>query len=271
MVKLSRRKLIAASAGVLASSAMPVLANTSKDSKIDKPPIVLVHGAWHGAWAWIKTTPLLIDAGYSVTPLDLSGLGANYHRQSPDIGMHVHGQDILNHLYFNDIRDAVVVGHSYGGAALSQAVANDQEQRITHAVYLDAFLPDKGESVAGFQPKENQAQFELAAEKGSMIPARAQDTWEKYWGLKGENAEWSAPRMKPMSARCFTEAVEGEPFSSGIRRTYMRCTQNDNALFDKFSEKAKNDNRFIQIDVDGHHNVMVIDPIVMRDSLIGAL
>lgn len=271
MTKLSRRNFMVAGGSLLAACMLTSVSNANSTSEGRRPHICLVHGAWHGAWAWVRFTPLLVEAGYSVSTLDLSGLGANAHRQAAEIGLHIHGQDVLNHLFFNDIRDAVVVAHSYGGAVLSQALAGDKEQRIAHAIWLDAFLPGKGESVAGFQAPEEKAKFEAAAAKGEMIPARPRETWEKMWGLTGENAEWSAPRMRPMSARCFTEAVEGDPFESKIRRTYMRCVQNKNVLFDKFSAKAKMDNRFAQTDVDGHHNVMVIDPLQMRDSLISVL
>ena len=239
MFEISRRNFLIASACMVA---VPTLANVV--SAHDAPPkgrphIVLVHGAWHGAWAWKKLVPLLIAEGYPVSTLDLSGLGANAHRQAPEIGLHVHGQDVINHLFFNDLKDCVVVAHSYGGAVLSQAVSQDKEKRIAHAVYLDAFLPGKGESVAGYQPAEDRAKFEDAAKAGKMIPPRPRETWEKMWGLTGEGAEWSAPRMRPMSARCFTEAVQGDPFERKMRRTYMRCMQNKNALLRDSRQRRK--------------------------------
>ena len=271
MSEISRRNFLIASTGMIA---VPTFANVVRAQSAPsegRPHIVLVHGAWHGAWAWKKLVPLLIAEGYPVSTLDLSGLGANAHRQAPEIGLHVHGQDVINHLFFNDLKDCVVVAHSYGGAVLSQAVSQDKEKRIAHAVYLDAFLPGKGESVAGYQPAEDQAKFEAAAKSGKMIPPRPRETWEKMWGLTGEGAEWSAPRMRPMSARCFTEAVQGDPFERKMRRTYMRCMQNKNALFARFSAETKKDKRFVSTEVDGHHNVMEIDPPTMRDALLAVL
>ncbi|MGI9523324.1 MAG: alpha/beta fold hydrolase [Hyphomicrobiaceae bacterium] len=268
MPKLTRRETLAAGAlSVVAPAILSMKANAAGS----KSHICLVHGAWHGAWAWTRVVPLLIEKGFSVSALDLSGLGANAHRQSLDIGLHVHGQDILSHLFFNDYRDAVVVGHSYGGGALSQALAGDKEGRIAHAIYLDAFLLAEGEAVAAFQNKEVREGMERSAAEGKMIPPRARETWEKIWGLKGEPAEFSAPRMRPMSPRCFLEQVQGDPFDGKARLTYMRCKQNDNDVFKAFSKKAKADSRFTTADIDGHHNVMVIDPLRMRDDLIGVL
>ena len=268
MPQLTRRETLVA--GVLAVAA-PAIVSSRTNATSSKPHICLVHGAWHGARAWTRAMPLLIEKGYSVSALDLSGLGANAHRQSLDIGLHVHGQDILNHLFFNDYRDAVVVGHSYGGGALSQALAADKEGWIAHAIYLDAFLLAQGEAVAGYQSKEVREGMAKAAAEGKMIPPRPRETWEKIWGLTGEVAEFSAPRMRPMSPRCFLEKVQGNPFDGKARLTYMRCSQNDNEVFKAFSEKAIADSRFDAAEIDGHHNVMVIDPPRMRDALIGVL
>ena len=74
-----------------------------------------------------------------------------------------------------------------------------------------------------------------------------------------------------MSARCFTETVQGDPFKREMRRTYMRCMQNKNPLFARFSAQTKADKKFASTEVDGHHNVMEIDPPTMRDALLEVL
>ncbi len=270
----SRRKFIAAAVaapvvGVMALNGSLKL-NVARAQGIRRH-ICLVHGAWHGGWAWTQFAPLLEDAGYEVSHPDLSGLGANSHRQAPEIGLHVHGRDVLNHLYFNDIRDAVVVGHSYGGCVLSEALAGDDEGRISHAVYLDALIPKKGESLATFTPPNEKANFEKSAENGGMIPPRPQEVWEKIWGLTGESAAFAGPRLRPMSARCFTEAVQGDPFKRDLPRTFLRCVKNINPLFDRFYTQAKSDKRFNHREINGHHDVMVIDPKRLMEALLEIL
>ena len=264
MTELTRRYFFATGVAALAASASTRLVNAQGS----RPHICLVHGAWHGAWAWKRLMPLLIKEGYSVSAPDLSGLGANAHRQAPEIGLHVHGSDVLNHLYFNDIRDAVIVGHSYGGCVLSQALAGDDEDRIAHAVYLDALVPGAGESLASFVPAQVREKFEADTVNNAMIPPRPPELWEKMWGLTGEAAEFAGPRLRPMSARCFTESVQGDPFQRDVRLTYLRCIQNKNPLFDKFAAQTKTDPRFNYGEIDGHHDVMVIDPPRMRDALL---
>jgi len=259
-------KLAAAGAVTAAGASANVPASAVAQTK--GRHFVLVHGAWHGAWAWMRTAPLLIAAGHTVSAPDLSGLGANEHRQAPEVGLHVHGRDILNHLYFNDIRDAIVVGHSYGGCVLSQVLAGDADGRVAHAVYLDALVPAEGEALASHIPPKVKANFEKAAAAGAMIPPRPPELWEKMWGLTGETAEFAGPRLRPMSARCFTETVQGDPYARDVRRTFLRCVQNQNRLFDKFSAQTKADARFEHGEIDGHHDVMVIAPRVMADALL---
>ena len=105
MSEISRRNFLIASACMIAVPTLTNVVSAHGTPPEGRPHIVLVHGAWHGAWAWKKLVPLLIAEGYPVSTLDLSGLGANAHRQAPEIGLHVHGKDVINHLFFNDLND----------------------------------------------------------------------------------------------------------------------------------------------------------------------
>ena len=263
MTGVSRRHAFAIGAATLAA---PVLATSVKAAN-SGANIVLVHGAWHGAWAWKDVVPLLTQKGFRVSALDLSGLGANYHRQSPEIGLHVHAQDVLNHLLFNDINDALVVAHSYGGGVLSEALVGDTEGRIGHALYLDAFRLGEGQSVAGIQSAELVEGMKKAQQSGQMIPPRPVETWEEIWGMVGPAVKFAEPRVKPMSPNCFLETVRGDPFSGERRYTYMRCSQNDNPHFKGFLQASEADPRFLATEVDGHHNIMVLDPPRMAEAI----
>lgn len=263
MKDVPRRQAIALGAATLAT---PFLATSVKAGSAGAN-IVLVHGAWHGAWAWKDVVPLLTQKGFQVSTLDLSGLGANYHQQSPDIGLYVHAQDVLNHLFFNDIDDALVVAHSYGGGVLSEALVGDSEGRISHALYLDAFRLEEGQSVAGVQSDELVDGMMKAQQSGQMIPPRPLETWENIWGMVGPAVNFAEPRVKPMSPNCFLETVRGDPFAGERRYTYMRCSQNDNAHFKAFLQASEADPRLHATEVDGHHNIMVLDPSRMGEAI----
>src|ERR1700739_537642 len=74
---------------------------------------VLVHGAWHGGWCWQRVTPRLRAAGHEVFTPTLTGLGERSHLASPEIDLNTHVQDVVNVLAYEDLRQVIVVGHSY--------------------------------------------------------------------------------------------------------------------------------------------------------------
>ena len=85
-----------------------------------------------------------------ITP-NLTGLGEREHLSSPDIGLTTHIQDVLAVLEFEDLRDVVLVGHSYGGAVVT-GVADRARDRIRRLIYPDAFVLRDGQSLRDVCP-----------------------------------------------------------------------------------------------------------------------
>ena len=107
---------------------------------------VLVHGAWSGSFGWHLLAPLLRAAGHDVTTPSLTGLGERAHLATPQTNLTTHVTDVVNHFEFEDLRDVVLVGHSYGGMVVTGAVDKIGD-RVKHLVYLDAFVPQDGQAV----------------------------------------------------------------------------------------------------------------------------
>ena len=107
---------------------------------------VLVHGGWHGGWCWRKTARRLRDQGHDVFTPTLTGLGERAHLMSAAINLDTHIQDVANVIDYEDLDDVVLVGHSYGGMIIP-GVAERLPGRIASLVYLDAFVPDDGDSL----------------------------------------------------------------------------------------------------------------------------
>lgn len=107
---------------------------------------VLVHGAWHGGWAWDQVRPILESHGHSVHTPTLIGLGERAHLISRDITLDTMIEDITQRLIDEELNDAILVGHSFAGAVIS-GVAEQVPDRIQQLVYLDASLPEGGESM----------------------------------------------------------------------------------------------------------------------------
>jgi pimeloyl-ACP methyl ester carboxylesterase len=121
-------------------------AQVQKTETPAKPTIVIVHGAWGGAWAFKRVEALLREKGFNVYRPQLTGLGERVHLARPDIGLSTHVEDVVNTILFEDLHDITLVGHSYGGMVIT-GVADRVPDRIKRLVYLDALLPNDGESV----------------------------------------------------------------------------------------------------------------------------
>ena len=107
---------------------------------------VLVHGAWGGGWDWRPVSDILTSRGHRVFRVTLTGLGERAHLASPDIGLETHITDVINTMLYENLRDVTLVGHSYGGMVIT-GVADRIPDRLAHLAYVDAFVPEDGESV----------------------------------------------------------------------------------------------------------------------------
>src|SRR3954452_10633896 len=96
--------------------------------------LVLVHEAWHGAWCWTRLRPILKAEGYRVWIPTLTGLGEKANLATPDIGVETHVLDLVELLEGNDLRDAVVVAHSYAGIPVT-VVADRSAERLAAVIY----------------------------------------------------------------------------------------------------------------------------------------
>jgi pimeloyl-ACP methyl ester carboxylesterase len=83
---------------------------------------VLVHGASGGGWDWKTMDELLTADGHTVYRPTLTGLGENVHLSNPDIDLTTHINDIANVILFEDLKDVVLVGHSYGGMVITGVI-----------------------------------------------------------------------------------------------------------------------------------------------------
>jgi len=199
---------------------------------------VLVHGAWAGAHGFRKVRPLLRLAGHDVTTPSLTGLGERVHLSGPQVGLRTHIEDVVNHVLYEDLDDIVLLGFSYGGMVVTGSLAHIGD-RVSHLVYLDAFVPDDGDSVRtmlGAPP--GGAPIELGAQWSVVAASREYDD--------PQDAVWSEARRVPHPARCFAEPVhlaqplEAFPFT----RTYIKATADSpdapgNANFWATAERAK--------------------------------
>jgi pimeloyl-ACP methyl ester carboxylesterase len=173
---------------------------------------VLVHGAFGGAHGWHKVRPLLWAQGHQVFSPSLTGIGERAHLASPQVTLRTHIQDVVNCVQYEDLRDIVLVGFSYGGNVITGCI-NLIADRIAHMVYLDAALPKDGES-----SRPASIAFGLGEEWLLQGPPRVYED--------AAEAEWAAPRRSPQPLSTMTEPVHlSKPIEEwSFTRTYIAAT-----------------------------------------------
>jgi pimeloyl-ACP methyl ester carboxylesterase len=165
---------------------------------------VLVHGGWHGGWCWKRVTPYLRDSGHTVYTPTLTGLGERSHLASPEINLSTHIQDILNVLIYEDLTDVVLVGHSYSGMVIA-GVADRAPERVTRLVYLDAFVPEDGQSLRDIlrPPHGEGVNLESLLVDGWRLPY---PFLERPFGITSEvDKQWVLDKITPQPANTLLE------------------------------------------------------------------
>jgi pimeloyl-ACP methyl ester carboxylesterase len=125
---------------------------------------VVVHGGWDGGWAWTTVAQKLRALGHEVFTPKLTGFGERAHLARPKIDLDVHILDVTNVLHYEDLHGVVLVGNSSGGMVIT-GVAEKVPERIEHLIYLDAFVPQDGESIFDMVGAEARAALLQAAEE----------------------------------------------------------------------------------------------------------
>ena len=136
-------------------------------SAADSRTFVLVHGAGHGGWVWRHVGDRLAAKGHRVFTPTLTGLGERSHLLSASVTLETHITDVENVFEWEDLTDAVLVGHSYAGWVVSGAMER-LEGRVSALVYLDAFLPDDGQRGMDFLNAAQTEAFNAARAKGEV-------------------------------------------------------------------------------------------------------
>lgn len=197
---------------------------------------VLVHGAWVGSLIWRPIAHSLRAAGHEVYTPTLTGLGERRHLLRRDIDLGTHIQDVLGVLDYEDLCDVVLVGHSYGGMVVT-GVADAVPEKIASLVYLDAFVPQSGQSLFSLLPAD-MPQPEAASGSDWLAPPLPV---EAFGEPSPAVREFAARKTQSQPIACFTQPLV---LAGGIeritRKTYIYCNDPSPTTFTPFYERVKN-------------------------------
>jgi len=187
---------------------------------------LLVHGAWHSGRCWERVVPLLERAGHRVYAPSLTGYGDRASLLGPEVGLDTHVDDVVTLIDEEDLTEVVLVGHSYAGLVISSS-ANQVPDRIAHLVYLDAMVPEDGESAIDVLPV-TRTLIDQAARTGDGWRVPPLPELPAPLGLFGvtdpADVAWLREMVSDHPARCLRQPVRlDNPAVTAIPRTHIHC------------------------------------------------
>ena len=187
--------------------------------------MILVHGAWHGAWCWEKVVPLLDDAGVASVAIDLPG-----HGDSTEPLADLAADAAALRRVLDELEDAVVCGHSYGGAVVTEGAAG--HPAVRHLVYLASFPLQPGES-AGAAAVDEATPADGASELGGALRAHDDGTFTLdptralsglYADCTTDDAAKAVDRLGPQPIATLRGVVTQAAWHD-IPSTYVVCSE----------------------------------------------
>jgi pimeloyl-ACP methyl ester carboxylesterase len=186
-------------------------------------------------------------------------MGERFHIATPNMGLSVHIQDIANLLEFEDLNNVILVGHSYTGMVITGVA--EKSSRISKLVYLDAIVPENGQSMFSIMDGL-EAQFRRNADAKGMVPS-----WvpEDFGITDPRDIAWMKSRLTPMPILTHQEKLEAPKMNARkLPRYFVQCTQF--GLGD-FAEKIRREGGTV-FDLDTGHDAMITEPEKLSSILV---
>jgi pimeloyl-ACP methyl ester carboxylesterase len=228
----------------------------------DERAYVLVHGSWHGAWCWSRVLPLLRSAGHEAHAVTLTGVGERAHLLSPAVDIDIHIQDIIGLIDAEELRNVILVGHSYAGNLITCVADRLQERSpglLKALVYVDASVPSPGDSWSTpHTPETVQKRIAEAQATGglSFPPPDA-----SVFGLTGADREWVNRRMTPQPFRLYQQALHFDADRvAALPRTFIDCTHPPLGTIDAARKKVRSEPGWNVVEMATGHDPMVSEP-----------
>lgn len=228
---------------------------------------VLVAGAFHGAWAWKRVAEPLIAAGHEVHRLDLTGQGARAHNVTSETSLETHIEDVLAYVRIEELDRIVLVGHSYSGIVVTGA-ADRLGTRVRHLVYLDATVPENGQSAAGIAG-DTMAQAAIRAANGHWLTPLFLPIEKMGPFASDEERDWFLGQVRPHPLRTFFDTISLQG-GSQARRTFIHCTADPLGIFDKYAADARANPDWLAYEIPTGHDAMLTMPQRVAEILIEA-
>ncbi len=246
------------SAATAAAGSLHEIASATP-AKRGSSTFLLVHGAWHGGWCWQRSADILSRAGHTVHAPTLTGLCERSHLLTQEVDLSVHIQDVVNEIKWKDLDQIVLVGHSYGGMVIT-GVAEQVFERIASIVYLDAFIPQSGQSLADIR----------------MAPAPSVDPIPpppaSVFAINSRDAAWVDSKLTAQPRASFTQRLSHNGAYDRIgRKRYVRALKAPAVFFDEICRPLRSDASWNVDDLkNAGHDLMLDQPAQVAELLMAS-
>ena len=225
---------------------------------------LVCHGAWSAGWAWKKMHPLMQAAGHRLVTPSYTGLGERAHLANPSIDLDAHIEDVLNVIKYEDLRDIVLIGHSYGGM-VATGVADRARDKVRQLIYIDAFVPKDGQSLLDLNEVARPRMQELAKSgDGWRVPPNPTPS-----DTPPADVEWLSTRRVDMPVKCFETKLKLQGGPLTLPRSYIYATRITPAdTFGPFARETKSDPAWNYYEIDASHSPNVTAPEALMALLL---
>jgi pimeloyl-ACP methyl ester carboxylesterase len=230
---------------------------------------VLVHGAYGGGWIWRDVAEGLRRQGHRVWTPTQTGLGERSHLLSRQITVETHIGDVMNVIETDELRDIVLVGHSYGGMAVT-GVADRMTDRIRHFVYLDALIPEDGDTAFKILPAGvEESRRKAAREQGGGVALPVPGP-EGFPIPDSPAKDWFMRRLRPQPIGTYESPVRlSKPAGAGLPVTYVAYTNPALASIEPSRQRARAKPGWQYRELPVPHDVEVPTPEKVVELLAG--
>ena len=236
-----------------------------------KPAIVLVHGAWGGAWIWRRVLGALRAAGHEVHAVTLSGDGERAHLRHRGIGLDMHLADVQGLIAAEELGSLVLVGHSYGGLVITgvaDRLLAAAAPQLRALVYIDAMVPLPGESWSS----QHSAQVVAARLASAAVNEDALPPPDpKGFDLDAADCDWLARRHVPHPFGMYREPLD---FDAGrwarLPRWFIDCTQPAYPTLAPMRRRVREQPGWVLREIQTGHFPMLSRPAELAAMLIEA-
>ena len=230
---------------------------------------VLVHGGGHGGWCYQRVARILRAAGHEVYTPTLTGLGERAHLLDHRVDLNRHIEDVVAVLHFEDLRDVILVGHSYGGMVIT-GIADRAADRVGKLVYLDAANPVNGQSLVDVSGPIIEAVRPMGTVVDGMelVLLPGPDAGLLYGVTDPADLAWMADRLTGHPWVCFEQRLEltNEDALWAIPQYHIVCTSTLATRDPELMARARAEGRLW--DINTGHDLMLTEPERTADALL---